>query len=59
MTIQRKRSSFNDRIKLANERKQWIEENRRIYQMEREANTAFSKKRKRFYARSLVAASSV
>lgn len=50
MSIQRKRSDINERISLANERKLWVEEDRRIYKMERDADIAFAKKQKSFYA---------
>lgn len=55
MSIQRKRSSFNERVTLAHERKVWTEENKRICRMEREAEVAFMQKQKRFHAGSLVA----
>ena len=55
MSIQRKRSSLNERITLAHERKVWVEENKRILRMEREAEVAFVQKQKRYSAGVLVA----
>ena len=54
MSNARKRSGFNERVKLAHERKDWVEENRRICRMEREAEVAFVQKQKRFQAGNLV-----
>ena len=55
MSNARKRSGFNERVKLAHERKDWVEENRRICRMEREAEVAFVQKQKRYSAGVLVA----
>lgn len=54
MSTQRKRTTFNERVAQAHERKQIVEENRRICRMEREAEVAFVQKQKRFQAGNLV-----
>jgi len=55
MSESRKRGSFNERVKMAHERKEIIEENRRIQRMEREASMSIQTKRKRANLRMLMA----
>lgn len=55
MSNERKRGGFNERVKLAHERKDWVEENRRIERMERDADTATTQKRKRSEVKELLA----
>lgn len=55
MSTQRKRTLFNERIAQVQERKVWIEEDRRICRMEREADVAFAQKRKRYFEGNLKA----
>lgn len=55
MSEARKRGSYNERVALAHERKQWVEENRRIERMEREAAMLPEQKRKRQEVRKLLA----
>lgn len=47
MSVERKRGMFNERVKLAHERKEWVEENRRIDRMQYEACMGLVQKRKR------------
>ena len=47
MSVQRKRGVFNEQVKLAHERKEWVEENRRIDRMQYEACMGVVQKRKR------------
>lgn len=47
MSTQRKRVMFNEQIKLNHERKEWVEENRRIERMEYEACMGIVQKQKR------------
>lgn len=53
MSVQRKRGVFNEQVKLAHERKEWVEENRRIDRMQYEAYMSIIHKHKRSMALSL------
>jgi uncharacterized protein (DUF2345 family) len=55
MAEARKRGSFNERVKIAHERKVWVEENKRIERMQLESAMTQAQKRKRHEARLLVA----
>jgi hypothetical protein len=55
MSTERKRGQFNERVILAHERKEWIEENKRLERMEREAALLPMQRRKRLIAQQLVA----
>jgi hypothetical protein len=55
MAEARKRGSFNERVKLAHERKVWVEENKRIERMQLESAMTQAQKRKRSEARMLLA----
>lgn len=47
MSNARKRSGYNERITLAHERKEWVEESRRIARMELEMYMAACQRQKR------------
>lgn len=55
MSAQRKKFSLNETIKLAHERKLWVQENQRIERMEREAYVSLQQKNKRQQAKALLA----
>ena len=55
MAEARKRGSFNERVAMAHERKEWVEENRRIERMECEAQNSVAHKRNKNKVKSLLA----
>jgi hypothetical protein len=55
MSNERKKIYVNDRVNEAKERKLWVEENKRICKMEREAEVAFMQKQKRYCVGDLAA----
>ena len=44
MSTARKRCDFNERVKIAHERKEWVEECRRIDRMEHDAHMGIARK---------------